>query len=94
MFVLFSGSEFIPTLEEALRLCQELELQVYLEVKSGHDRAVAAISDCLKQSPSLYNLVAVISFCPFLLYKVNYSWYRFLTCLINPMEFNILLNFL
>ena len=66
----FAGEQ-IPTLEEALSLCDELQIQVFVEVKRDYDRSVKAITDCLKKLPSLYQLVAVISFFPTALYKVS-----------------------
>ena len=64
--------EQIPTLEEALCLCDELDIQIFVEVKREHNRSVRVITECLKKYPSLYRIVAVISFFPNVLYKVRF----------------------
>ena len=71
----FAG-ERIPSLEEALSLCEELDLLVYLEVKIDPTRAVQAITKCLSESPSLYQRVAAISFFPNIIYKVSHKYFH------------------
>lgn len=65
------AGEQIPTLEEALLLCDKLDMQIFVEVKREHVKSVKVITDCLKKYPSLYRIVAVITFFPNVLYNVS-----------------------
>ena len=65
-------AERIPTLNEVLDLCEELGLCVYLEVKLGQWQVLLpALKQLYANRKGLYSWMAVISFWPTFLYKVN-----------------------
>jgi len=71
-------SEPLPTLEEALTLCLDIGLHVFIEVKSAAFKgttnaslAAAAISDLYARFPRLYQTAMVCSFDPRVLYLLR-----------------------
>ncbi|KAL5463252.1 hypothetical protein EMCRGX_G032132 [Ephydatia muelleri] len=73
-FGIVFGHEFqnerIPTLQETVELCKELDLLMFLELKSDRKEALDALQMIFKDR-ELYSRIAVISFLPHLLYKVR-----------------------
>jgi glycerophosphoinositol glycerophosphodiesterase len=67
----FAG-ERIPTLHEALDLCEELDLVLFLELKGGStDQVMQVVKLLFQERPHLSDKVCVVSFWPWLLYKVR-----------------------
>lgn len=65
----FEG-ERIPTLQETVELCKELDLLILLELKSDRKEVLTALQAIFKDK-ELYSRIAIISFLPHLLYKVR-----------------------
>uniref|UniRef100_T1J412 GP-PDE domain-containing protein n=1 Tax=Strigamia maritima TaxID=126957 RepID=T1J412_STRMM len=63
--------ETVPTLDEAVHLCLDLDLKIFLEAKDVDERAFKTIVEMYKQEPQLYDKCAVVSFYPHFLYRLR-----------------------
>lgn len=63
-------NERIPTLYEAVELCKELDLVMFLDVKDDNEESVAILRELFSRK-DLYDSVAVVSFYPRLLSRVR-----------------------
>jgi glycerophosphoinositol glycerophosphodiesterase len=64
------AGERIPTLQEAVALCKELDLMLILDIKSNRRRSARLLREMCDQDPQLCDYLGVISFYPDLLYLV------------------------
>ncbi|KNC73975.1 hypothetical protein SARC_13467 [Sphaeroforma arctica JP610] len=71
--------ERVPDLEEALLLAMELGLKVFIDCKSDAGATARLITKLFDQHPALYEMCAVCSFHPDIIYAVRKSNPRILT---------------
>lgn len=66
----FKG-EKVPTVEEAVETCLELDLHIIFDVKEYDDRAVSLVEHLFKKYPHLYDKCLVASFYPNFIYGLR-----------------------
>ncbi|XP_071813197.1 glycerophosphodiester phosphodiesterase 1-like [Apostichopus japonicus] len=80
-------SEKIPTLEECVIKCLELDLKIYFDVKDFSDKTVSILIDIYERYPRLMETAIVCSFIPSVIYKVRLRNPEILTALTTSPRF-------
>lgn len=81
------SSEVIPTLDECVEKCLELNLKIFFDVKDFSDKAVSILTDLYEKYPKLLDMGMVCSFIPTVVYKLRRRNPEILTALTTSPRF-------
>ncbi|XP_072037751.1 uncharacterized protein [Amphiura filiformis] len=65
------GHESVPSLEDAIQLCDTLNLNILMDLKDTSIKMMHALLVLFKKYPWLYDKAVVCSFMPFVLYRIR-----------------------
>lgn len=81
------SSEKIPTLDECVQKCLELNLKIYFDVKDFSDQTVSILIELYEKYPKLMETAMVCSFIPSVIYKLRCRNSEILTALTTSPRF-------
>ncbi|KAJ8037452.1 Glycerophosphodiester phosphodiesterase 1 [Holothuria leucospilota] len=79
--------EVIPTLDECVEKCLELNLKIFFDVKDFSDKVVSILTDLYEKYPKLLDMGMVCSFIPTVVYKLRRRNPEILTALTTSPRF-------